>query len=79
MVHRKGDTVGSGYCAAMTSGTAITFTSFNTKCYDTPADGTALTAADVANIDQIGVQVSSNATAAITVTKFCITGIAFTK
>ena len=78
MVHRKGDVVGAGYCSPMTSGTAIPFTSFNTKCYDTPPDGTALTAADVANIDQIGVQVSSG-TAAVTVTNLCITGITFVK
>ena len=78
VVHRKGDPVGAGYCAAMTSGTAITFTSFNTKCYDTPADGTALTAADVLIIDQIGVQVPSGS-AAIAVTSLCITGITFAK
>jgi hypothetical protein len=78
MVHRKGDPVGSGYCSPMTSGTAIPFTSFNTKCYDTPPDGTALTAADVTIIDQVGVQVSSG-TAAVTVTNLCITGITFVK
>ncbi|MGB8296484.1 MAG: hypothetical protein WCG85_13740 [Polyangia bacterium] len=76
MLHRKTDPVGQGYCAAMTSGTPIPFTSFNTKCYDTPADGTALTATDVPNIDQVGVQVSSGS-AAITVSSLCITGITF--
>lgn len=76
VVHRKGDAVDVGYCAMMTSGTAIAFTSFNTECYNTPVSGTALTAADVANIDQISVQVSSGA-AAITVTNLCITGITF--
>ena len=76
MVHRKTDPVGSGYCYPMTSGTAIPFTSFNTKCYDTPADGTALTAADVPNIDQVGVQVSSG-TAAISVASLCMTEIDF--
>jgi hypothetical protein len=60
----------------MTSGTAIAFTSFNTKCYDTPPDGVALTAADVPNIDEIYVDVPS-ITTAITVTNLCITGIAF--
>jgi hypothetical protein len=76
MVHRKGDPDTTSYCAAMTSGTAIAFTSFNTKCYDTPPDGVALTAADVPNIDEIYVDVPS-ITTAITVTNLCITGIAF--
>jgi hypothetical protein len=60
----------------MTPGTAIPFTSFTTKCYDTPPDGVALTLADVPNIDSIAVQVSSGPTA-ITVTDLCITGITF--
>jgi hypothetical protein len=77
VVHRKGDPDATSYCFAMTSG-AMTLTSFNTKCYDTPADGVALTAADVPNIDKISVQVSSG-TAAITVTSLCITGITFAK
>ena len=76
MVHRKGDPDTTSYCAAMTSGTAVAFTSFNTKCYDTPPDGVALTAADVPNIDEIYVEVPS-ITTAITVTNLCITGIAF--
>jgi hypothetical protein len=76
MVHRKGDPDTTSYCAAMTSGTAIAFTSFNTKCYDTPPDGVALTAADVPNIDEIYVDVPS-ITTAITVTNLCITGITF--
>jgi hypothetical protein len=75
-VHRHGDPVGTNYCAAMTSGAAIPFTSFNTKCFDVPPDGVALTAADVPNLDQIDVQVSSGL-AAITVTNLCITGITF--
>ena len=78
MVHRMNDPVGSNYCSPMTSGTAIPFTNFNTKCYDTPPDGTPLTAADVTNIDQVSVQVSSSSTA-ITVTNLCITKITFTR
>ena len=61
----------------MTSGRAITLTDFNTKCYDSPADGTALTAADVPNIDKIGVQISSDIGSAYTVTNFCLTGVTF--
>jgi hypothetical protein len=75
-VHKKGDPVDTSYCSPMTSGTAIPFTSFNTKCYDTPPDGTALTAADVPNVDQVNVQVSSGA-AAITVADLCISKIDF--
>jgi hypothetical protein len=75
-VTRRGDPSGTFYCAMMTPGTAIPFTSFATKCYDTPPDGVALTLADVPNIDSIAVQVSSGPTA-ITVTNLCITGITF--
>jgi hypothetical protein len=75
-VTRKGDPIGASYCAIMTPGTAIPFTSFNTRCYDTPPDGVALTLADVPNIDGISVQVPSGPTA-ITVTDLCITGITF--
>jgi len=61
----------------LTSGTAITLTTFNTTCYDLTAVGSkALTAADVTNIDQISVQVPAGP-AAITVTNLCITGITF--
>lgn len=75
-VHRRGDPDTTNYCATLTSGTAIPFVAFNTKCYDFPADGVALTAADVPNIDQIDVQVPSGFTA-ITMTTLCITGITF--
>jgi hypothetical protein len=75
-IHRSGDPSGTNYCAAMTSGTAIPLAAFNTKCYDFPPDGVALTLEDVPNIDQVNVQIPSGA-AAITVTNLCITGIAF--
>jgi hypothetical protein len=61
----------------MTSGKAITLTSFHTKCYDSPADGVALTAADVPNIDKIGVQISSDTGADYAVSNFCLTGVTF--
>lgn len=78
IAHRKGDAEATTYCAALTPGSAIAFTSFNTKCYDSPPDGIYMAAADVPNIDEIRVQVSSS-TSAVTVTNFCITGITFTK
>jgi hypothetical protein len=77
VVHRKGDTDQVTYCAALTSGAAITLTSFVTDCYDTPATGTTITTADIPNIDKISVQVSSGTAAAITVTNLCLTGITF--
>jgi hypothetical protein len=61
----------------MTSGKAILLTSFNTKCYDSPVDGVGLTAADVPNIDKIGVQISSDTTNDYVVTNFCLTGVSF--
>ena len=75
-VHRKGDPDATSFCYALTSGTAIPLTSFTTSCYTTASPGTAITAADVPNIDKVSVQVSSG-TAAITVASLCITGIAF--
>jgi hypothetical protein len=59
------------YCAALTAttnGTEIPWASFNTKCYDTPADGTALTAAPMAT----NVQVQVVAVAAAGTFDFCI-------
>jgi hypothetical protein len=77
-LHRTGDPDGTTYCAAMQSGKAITLTSFNTKSYDSPPDGVALTTADIPNLDKLGVQVSSTA-AAITVTNLCLTSVQFGK
>ena len=78
MLHRKGDGVDTNYCLALTSGTAMTMTSFNTKCYNATPDGDALSATDVPNIDKVAVQVSSSTTD-ISVEKLCITGITFGK
>jgi hypothetical protein len=58
----------------MTSGTKISITAFNTKCWD--SSGTGLTVADLTNIDKAGVQVSSTASA-ITVTNLCLKSIVF--
>ena len=76
-VHKAGEAAKVSYCATLTPGTAIPLTSFITDCYNgTAAIGTKITAADVPNIDKIGVQVSSG-TVAIPVTNLCITGITF--
>lgn len=78
VVHRVGDPVSTTYCAALTSGTAITFTTFAVDCYNgTAAVGPFITAADVPNIDNISVQVSSTSSL-ITVTNLCIASITFT-
>jgi hypothetical protein len=76
IVHRKGDADATQYCYPLTSGTAIPLTSFSTTCYTSASPGTAITAADVPNIDKVSVQVSSGTTA-IAVSSLCITGIAF--
>jgi hypothetical protein len=78
LVHKKGEAVDTSYCAVLTSGTAIPFTTFVTDCYNTVPAGTKIAATDVTNIDKITVQVSSGS-AAITVTDLCITKIDFTK
>jgi len=75
-LHRKGDPDSTSYCSAVTSGTAVPFTSFATDCYNTVPVG-KLTAADIPLIDKVSIQVSSTSTAAITVTDLCITGITF--
>ena len=78
MVHKKGDPDSTTYCAPVTSGLPVSFTNFVTDCFNTAPVGARITAADVANIDQIAVEVVSGSTA-ITVTNLCITKIAFTK
>jgi hypothetical protein len=53
------------YCATFTSGTVIPYTSFNTKCYDTPPDGVAYAKGP---IDTVALQIPGGAaTAAYTV------------
>ncbi len=76
VVHRKNDPDGTTYCSSFTSGTTVAFTSFNSSCWNN--EGKYLAASDVANLDQVGVQVSSG-TAAITIKNLCITGISFSK
>jgi hypothetical protein len=66
------------YCATMSaSGKAMTLTSFNTECWGPTTAAKTLTAADIPNIDKIGIQISSDTTNNYTVTDFCLTGIQF--
>jgi hypothetical protein len=74
ILHKSGDAEGAGYCAPMTPGTAIPITTFNSKCWDSTGD--LLTDTDGANIDQVGVQVSSTA-AEIKVESLCMTKLEF--
>jgi hypothetical protein len=75
-VHRKGDGDTVSYCATLTSGAAIPFTSLNTACWD--STGSYFPSADVPNIDKIMVSVPSSSTP-ITVNNLCVTGITFTR
>jgi hypothetical protein len=63
------------YCAAATPGAAVSFSTFNTKCYDTPIDGVAYTGTG-ADITGVQLQVVPG-TATITVANLCLTGITF--
>ena len=72
-LHRAGDGDAVTYCATNT-GLAMKLTSFNTACWDN--SGTAFLATDAPNIDKIGVQVSSTATA-ISVANLCLNSITF--
>jgi hypothetical protein len=78
IVHRKGDPEDTQYCLAYASG-AMALTSFSLTCYDSASPGTKITTADIPNINKVAVQVTSNQTAAITVTDLCITKIEFAK
>lgn len=73
-VHRKGDPSGTVYCAAATAGTYVSFSSFNTDCWDD--SGKSLSSADVATIDRISLLVPSDFSS-ITVSDLCLTGITF--
>jgi hypothetical protein len=78
-IHRRGDDPGVTYCAYWINGaTPVLLTSFNTDCWDlTGTKGTKLTAADVPNIDKVGLQVSPSKTTAITLTNLCLHSITF--
>lgn len=74
MVHRKGDGEGTNYCADITLGVEVPFSSFNTSCWD--GSGRPLSAADVPDLDWIGIQVYSGP-APVPVSNICLTGLRF--
>jgi hypothetical protein len=75
-VHIKGDPDGTSYCIAYSTG-ALSLSKFAQDCYNTTPTKT-LPAASIPSIDKVSVQVISGS-AAVTVTKLCITGITFGK
>ena len=74
LVHKSGDPDATSYCAAMTPGTALPLTTFNSKCWD--GSGDFLTESDGAKVDKVSVQVSSTASE-IAVSSLCLTKIDF--
>jgi hypothetical protein len=76
VVHRTGDAEDATYCSPISPGVSVAFTSFNTSCWDNL--GTYLPATEVANLDQVGVQVPST-TSSISVQNLCVTGITFSR
>jgi hypothetical protein len=72
------------YCATIpASGAVLTLTDFNTECWTSTKCTTAtclqLGAADVPNIDKVGVQISSDTANPYIVTNFCLNSITFGK
>jgi hypothetical protein len=75
IVHRKGDPRDTVYCFdGIRSDQVIDLSKFNTYCWDNL--GRSLTPTDSDNIDRIGLQVSSTASA-IVVSDLCLTAIRF--
>jgi hypothetical protein len=77
VVHRTGDAEDQTYCAPLSPGIPILFSSFKSQCWG----GTStvyLSAADVPRIDQIGVQVVSD-TVPVSAKNLCVTGITFSR
>lgn len=77
-LHVKGEPAGQTYCADMTSGKAIQFSTFNQECWngDTANPAKALSKDSIQNIDKVGIQVSSTQTE-IKVDNLCLQSIAF--
>jgi len=73
-VHVKGDPDGTSYCIAWASG-PLSLAKFATDCYNT-APTALISAANIGKIDKVMVQVSSGS-AAVSVSKMCITKIEF--
>jgi len=76
IAHRKGDDLETSYCATVTNGTSASFIAFNTACWE-PAKGTAMTEDDVANIDKIGLQISSDEKKEYKIADFCLRKVTF--
>jgi hypothetical protein len=76
VVHLADDASNLTYCAWITSGEAIKFSSFNTECFLN--SGTCLSDKDVERIDKVGVQVPSSRSA-ITLSDFCLVKIELAK
>ena len=77
-LHRKDDPDSLTYCVEnITSGTTISLSKFNTKCWGDPTT-VNLDLADLPMVDKMGVQVSSTTTA-IAVQDLCIEKIEFAK
>jgi hypothetical protein len=76
-IHVKGHTpADESYCATIGSGKSTTLSTFNTACWD--GSGKNLTADDMKQIDNIGVQLSSSDKGIdFKITNFCWTGISF--
>lgn len=75
-LHRLGDMSTTTYChSAVTSGMAYLLNSFNTQCYGT--GGVQFTSTDAVKIDQVGLQATSSATGAFTLSDLCLDSIMF--
>jgi len=74
MVREPGSATPYYTTSLATSGSAVTLTALNTRCWD--GSGNALTSTDVRNIDRVGIQIPSSNTA-ISVNNFCINKIVF--
>ncbi len=79
-IHVKGHVpTDESYCAVLSgSGKLALLTSFNTQCWAGGA-GIALTAADMQNVDQMGLQIASDVVNTYTVSNFCWSGVTFSK
>ena len=65
------------YCATICSRARRWTSPRSTPSAGASAGGATLTAADIPNIDKIGIQISSDVTNDYTVNDFCLTGIQF--
>jgi hypothetical protein len=74
VVHRRGDPDSTNYCATLVSGRALSLFSFNTACWD--SSGLTLGAADVPNLDWVGIQVVSTSHT-VQFRDLCLSSIAF--